>query len=91
MKLEEVVFQTPCTVPWSSMKGDDRVRFCDQCRKNVTNLADMPRAEAEAFLDRTRGSACIQLWKRPDGTIVTSDCGQPPPPQPTMTGGMPLS
>jgi hypothetical protein len=74
------------------MKGDDRVRFCDQCRKNVTNISSMSREEAETFLEKTNGSECIQLWKRPDGTIVTSDCGRPSPKPPMVAplGGAPM-
>ncbi len=92
MKLEEIRFQTPCTVPWESMKGDDRVRFCSQCQRNVTNVSAMSREEAERFLEKTNGSECIQLWKRPDGTIVTSDCGRPrlKPPMAMPLGGAPL-
>lgn len=92
MKLEDVKFQTPCTVPWDWMQGDDRVRFCGQCRKSVYNVSAMSRDEAEKFLTKTNGTECIQLWKRTDGTIVTSDCGRPTPRPPEIVplGGAPM-
>ena len=32
------------------MTGDDRVRFCDRCRKNVYNLSSLTREQAEALV-----------------------------------------
>jgi hypothetical protein len=56
------------------MVGDDRVRFCGQCEKNVYNLSAMPRDEAEALLAAREGKMCVRLYKREDGTVMTSDC-----------------
>ncbi len=94
MKLEEIRFQTPCSVPWDSMKGSDTVRLCEQCRKNVYNVSAMSREEAEKFITKTNGTECIQLWTRADGTIVTSDCGRPEDPMhtpPERLGGAPVA
>jgi hypothetical protein len=65
---------SPCDVPWSSMEGDEAVRFCGKCRKNVYNVAQLPRAEAVALIERAEGRVCMQLTRRADGTIVTGDC-----------------
>jgi len=73
-RLDRLRIVTPCDVPWSSMMGDDQVRFCDRCRKNVYNVAEMTRAEAVALIDRAEGRVCMQIARRPDGTIVTGDC-----------------
>jgi hypothetical protein len=89
MKLEEIKFQTPCSVPWEQMTGDDRVRLCGQCNKKVFNLSSMKRDDAERFMAKTQGSECIQFYKRPDGTIVTADCGSSKP-LPTQLGGKPM-
>jgi hypothetical protein len=56
------------------MEGDDRVRFCGRCRKNVYNVAAIGRAEVLALIDRVEGQICMQLTRRTDGTIVTGDC-----------------
>jgi len=93
MKLEDLKFRTPCTVPWDSMKGSDLVRLCGQCSRNVFNLSAMSRKAAEAFIAKTNGTECIQLWKREDGTIVTSDCGRVERPldePPQVLGGAPM-
>jgi hypothetical protein len=95
MRLEEIRFVTPCNVPWESMIGDERVRSCMTCQRKVYNLSSMSRAEAEAFLDEARGRECLQLYRRPDGSVVTTDCGAEPailrpPPPPLRTAGVPV-
>lgn len=72
--LEELTFATPCTASWDDMKGDDRMRHCSSCDLPVFNLSGMTRTEARAFLARTNGSACVRLYKRHDGTVLTQDC-----------------
>jgi hypothetical protein len=56
------------------MVGDDRVRFCEHCAKNVYNLSAMPRQEAEGLLFAKEGKVCVRLYKRADGTVLTNDC-----------------
>jgi hypothetical protein len=56
------------------MEGDDAVRFCGKCRKNVYNVAQLSRAEAIALIQRAEGRVCVQLTRRADGTIATGDC-----------------
>lgn len=73
-RLDRLRIASPCTVPWDEMRGDDRVRFCGQCEKNVYDLSAMTRAEAEQFLADHGVSACVRLFRRTDGTILTSDC-----------------
>lgn len=64
----------PCTVSWDSMEGGDRVRHCSQCDKNVYNLTDMTRSEANEFLVLTAHSACVNFYKRADGTVIVDNC-----------------
>ncbi|MEK7485914.1 MAG: hypothetical protein AABZ60_16450, partial [Planctomycetota bacterium] len=64
----------PCSVPWDSMQGDSRKRFCDQCQLHVYNISDMSRPVAEEFLEKIEGRVCINMYKREDGTILTEDC-----------------
>jgi hypothetical protein len=56
------------------MQGDDRARFCDQCRKNVYNLSEMTAAEAVETLNQQEGHPCVRFYMRRDGTAITSDC-----------------
>lgn len=73
--LDNVRVASPCSVPWYRMKGDDRVRFCPECRLNVYHLSGMTRAEAEATLSKAvGGQLCVRIYRRFDGTILTTDC-----------------
>jgi len=56
------------------MRGDDRVRFCGACDKNVYNLAGMTRREATALVAEREGSVCLRMFRRADGTVLTADC-----------------
>ncbi len=69
--LDLVEIPIPCEVSWDGMPGDDRVRHCGQCKQNVYNVAEMTRAEATRLL---RARACLRIYRRPDRTVITSDC-----------------
>ena len=69
--LDLVEIPIPCEVPWDGMPGDDRVRHCGQCKQNVYNIAELTRAEATRLL---RARACLRIYRRPDHTVITSDC-----------------
>jgi len=83
--LNQITIPTPCPVNWSAMTGDDRVRFCASCEKHVYNFSAMSSDEAIALIRDKNGELCGQLYRREDGTLVTSDCQprpQPPSPSP---------
>jgi hypothetical protein len=56
------------------MVGDDRVRFCVHCKKDVYDLSALQRDEAEALLAERSGGMCARLYRRTDGTVLTADC-----------------
>ena len=72
--LDEAVIAAPCPVEWDSMVGDDRVRHCCGCAKNVYNIADMTKSEAEDFLEENGTTQCMRIFRRTDGTIMTDNC-----------------
>jgi len=72
--LDRISIAAPCSADWDSMPGTDRVRHCDQCNKNVYNLSEMTRRQAESLLRETEGQMCARLYRRVDGTILTSNC-----------------
>ncbi|HEY9788872.1 MAG TPA: hypothetical protein V6D22_00645 [Candidatus Obscuribacterales bacterium] len=71
--LDDVMVAAPCDVSWDSMQGDDRVRRCSGCSKNVYNISDMSDKEAQELL-RTNTSPCLRLFRRADGTLITDNC-----------------
>ena len=73
--LDRVRVASPCNADWNEMLGDDRVRFCLSCEKNVFNLSSMNRDDAESLLqERIGNDLCIRFYQRADGTILTADC-----------------
>ena len=72
--LESIQIASPCTASWNKMIGDDRARFCTHCQKDVFNLSAMPKDEAESFIQTRTAEVCVRLYKRTDGTVLTSDC-----------------
>jgi hypothetical protein len=72
--LAQTKIASPCSASWEKMTGDDQVRFCDGCQKNVYDLSAMTSVEAEALLREKEGDLCARFYRRADGTIMTSDC-----------------
>lgn len=56
------------------MQGDDRVRYCAECKLNVYDFSALTAREIEQLVTRTEGRLCGRLYKRPDGTLLTADC-----------------
>ena len=78
--IDQIEISSPCTVSWDEMRGaggaggDERVRFCGQCRQNVYNVEAMSRVEAQRLIAAREGRVCMRILRRPDGTVVTADC-----------------
>lgn len=72
--LDLIQIATPCAVSWDAMGGDDRTRHCGQCERQVYNIGGMSRAAAEDLIHTSEGRLCVRLYRRRDGTVMTSDC-----------------
>src|SRR5262245_41537046 len=72
--LDQVSVAAPCSVDWDSMYGNERIRFCGQCKLNVYNLSEMTRSEAENLVASSEGRLCIRYYQRRDGSILTRNC-----------------
>ena len=72
--LEGLKVAAPCRADWDEMIGEERVRFCQQCERNVYNLSGMSRAEAERLVTNAEGRLCVRFYRRLDGTVLTANC-----------------
>ena len=72
--LEAVRIASPCRADWDKMQGDERVRFCGTCAKNVYNLSSLSRKEAEKLIQEKEGQLCVRFYQRADGTMLTDNC-----------------
>lgn len=72
--LDRVTVAAPCSADWDEMIGDERARFCGQCKLNVYNLSGMTRRQAESLIASAEGRLCVRFYRRADGTILTGNC-----------------
>lgn len=72
--LDNIRVASPCNADWDEMFGDERKRHCGACAKNVYNLSNLTRLEAENLLINSEGRLCVRYFRRADGTVLTQDC-----------------
>lgn len=72
--LPDLRVASPCSADWEKMLGDDRVRYCADCRLNVYNFSAMTNAEIQQLIASHEGRLCGRLYRRRDGTLLTRDC-----------------
>lgn len=62
---ESIKVASPCTEPWDEMQGNDAVRFCSHCQKNVNNISTMSPREARRLVRRSGGNLCVRYAVNP--------------------------
>jgi len=72
--LNDLRVASPCSADWNEMQGDERKRFCGDCKLNVYNLSGMTKYDAEHLLRMSEGRLCVRYFMRADGSILTQDC-----------------
>ena len=72
--LNNVKIASPCSADWNEMYGDNRKRFCGDCKLNVYNLSGMTKTEAESLIINSEGRLCVRFYERADGSVITNDC-----------------
>lgn len=72
--LNNIHVASPCPANWEEMYGNERKRFCGDCKLNVYNLSDMTRQDAENLLMNSEGRLCVRFFRRDDGTVLTKNC-----------------
>lgn len=70
--LDRVCIAMPCSIGWENMKGNDEVRLCGGCDKNVYNISAMSKKRAEEVLSAPE-LPCLHIVRGCDGKIVTDD------------------
>jgi len=62
--------ERPCDARWDEMIGDDRVRHCASCARDVYDVSAMSPREAEIrLLNSGHAVPCIRYGRRADGTV----------------------
>lgn len=56
------------------MPGDDRVRYCPQCKLNVYDFSALSPKEIERLVLQKEGRLCGRFYQRADGTMLAQNC-----------------
>jgi len=72
--LDNIRIASPCSANWDEMYGNERRRFCAECKLNVYNLSGMKKFDAENLIAAGEGRLCVRYFRRTDGTVITADC-----------------
>jgi len=73
--LDRLEIASPCSADWSAMQGDDKRRFCSDCKLHVHDLSAMTTDEAMDVLRAAgQGRLCVRFHRRADGRVLTQDC-----------------
>jgi hypothetical protein len=75
--LDVIQVSEPCSKSWEQMAGDERIRYCQGCRKHVYNLSAMTRSEAERLVCESAGNLCVRFGRLEDGRVQTLDYREP--------------
>lgn len=55
----ELRIPAPCDVPWDSMIGNDRVRFCEHCQLTVHHIDLNSPKQMKRLIARSKGRLCV--------------------------------
>lgn len=62
---EAIEVKSPCSENWDEMAGNDQVRFCSHCAKDVNDVSTMTRREAMRLVRRSKGGLCVRYQLNP--------------------------
>src|SRR4029079_15917611 len=63
--IEKIEVKSPCNEHWNEMIGNEQIRFCSHCAKNVNNISEMTRKEATRLVRRHYGQLCVRYYTDP--------------------------
>lgn len=63
-----------CPIPWASMRGDERERYCSKCARSVVNVSLLTHDQREALLaNPPPGGLCVSYYQRLSGEMVSAE------------------
>lgn len=70
--LDRIDIKTPCNENWEEMNGNDNVRFCSHCSKDVYDLSSMTRGRAEQLVRDSEGRLCVRYVRDARGKVANA-------------------
>ena len=76
--LDNLRVARPCSQEWNEMIGNDQVRFCMHCAKDVNDISSMTRKKARKLVRQSGGRLCIRYITHPQtaGPVFADDLVQ---------------
>ena len=65
IRFEAIRVNSPCGEEWSEMAGNDKIRFCSHCAKDVNDLSSITRKQAKRLVAASNGNLCIRYIEHP--------------------------
>ena len=62
---EAIEVKNPCSESWEEMVGNDQVRLCSHCAKDVNDISTMTRRDAMRLVRRSKGGLCVRYQLHP--------------------------
>ena len=63
--IDSIRVNDPCNENWDEMTGNDRVRFCSHCSKNVNDISKLTRKHALRLVRESNGQLCVRYVQHP--------------------------
>ena len=58
--IDDIRVAQPCQQAWNEMIGNDQVRFCTHCAKDVNDLSAITRKDAMRLVRKMNGKLCVK-------------------------------
>jgi hypothetical protein len=63
--VENIEIKNPCSEHWDEMVGNEQIRFCSHCAKDVNNISEMTRKQAMRLVQKYNGRLCVRYYTDP--------------------------
>src|ERR1700675_2336381 len=61
---------SPCPADWDRMVGNERVRYCPECKLDVYNFSSMTDEDVRQIVSGRQQRLCARVRQGPDGTVM---------------------
>lgn len=75
--LDTLTITTPCTQNWETMPGDERKRYCGECKLFVHDFSEYSEKEIVELIgdkDLQATRLCARIYRDGRGKLVTNNC-----------------
>lgn len=71
-RLNLINIPSACSADWDSMTGNDRLRFCHDCHRNVYNLLEMTPKEIIRLVVNSEGRLCARYYQNTNSNVQST-------------------